>query len=402
MFLKLDSDRYPLRTFGDLGYRIFGTYTRHGMNILQSIQLFFNVGIIIIGNGQGLSQMAKFKLCFSVCTLVWALAGMIFGQIRTLQKFGHLANFAIWLNVLVIFMTMGDAAHTSPNWAAFAPSLKGTPIHHTVWIPEGITWITQLNGAMQIVYAYGGAMLYCEFMSEMKRPWDFIKAQLAAESFIFICYLIFGLVVYSQQGQFVVNPANQGLSSYGWQTTTNALSLTAGILAAALYGNIGIKVIYQNVCEDIFGAPSLTTRTGKILWVGMVPLYWSGAYIVASAVPQFTNISSLVAAVCILQFTYTFPTILYFGMQIQEHARHPDETLDLETHVVTRIDTWMQLSRWKRGFRKQWWMKIFCLLFFVASATCAVLGAYAAIKSIVTDFKAGHATDFSCRSPVQG
>lgn len=155
MFLKLDSDRYPMRTFGDLGYRIFGTYTRHGMNILQSIQLFFNVGVIIIGNGQGLSQMAKFKLCFSVCTLVWALAGMIFGQIRTLQKFGHLANFAIWLNVLVIFMTMGEAAHSSPNWTAFPPELKNTPITHTVWVPPDITWITQLNGAMQIVYAYG-------------------------------------------------------------------------------------------------------------------------------------------------------------------------------------------------------------------------------------------------------
>lgn len=54
-------------------------------NILQSIQLIFNVGIIILGNGQGLSQIAKFRLCFSVCMVVWTLAGMIIGQIRTLQ-----------------------------------------------------------------------------------------------------------------------------------------------------------------------------------------------------------------------------------------------------------------------------------------------------------------------------
>lgn len=32
-------------------------------------------------------------------------AGFIFGQIRTLQRLGFLANLAIWLNVVVIFMT---------------------------------------------------------------------------------------------------------------------------------------------------------------------------------------------------------------------------------------------------------------------------------------------------------
>lgn len=157
MFLKLDSDRYPMRTFGDLGYRIYGTWTRHGMNILQSIQLFFNVGVIIIGNGQGLSQMAKFKLCFSICTLVWALGGMIMGQIRTLQRFGHLANFAIWLNILVIFLTMGEAAHSPPNYTAATavPGVVMGPIVHTVWVPPGSSWINQLDAAMQIVYSYG-------------------------------------------------------------------------------------------------------------------------------------------------------------------------------------------------------------------------------------------------------
>ena len=51
-------------------------------------------------------------------------------------------------------------------------------------------------------------MLYCEFMAEMKRPLDFIKAQFVAETFIFACYLVFGVVVYSQQGQVKNIPNN--------------------------------------------------------------------------------------------------------------------------------------------------------------------------------------------------
>ncbi|PQE26292.1 amino acid transporter protein [Rutstroemia sp. NJR-2017a BBW] len=47
---------------------------------------------------------------------------------------------------------------------------------------------------------------------------------------------------------------------------------------------------------EFFKAPPLTTRGGKILWAGIVPVYWSIAYIVAAAIPNFFGLSSLVAA----------------------------------------------------------------------------------------------------------
>lgn len=245
-------------------------------------------------------------------------------------------------------------------------------------------------------------MLYCEFMAEMKRPLDFIKAQFAAEIFIFVCYLIYGVVVYAQQGQYVVNPANQGLSPYSWQTVTNALSLTSGLIAAVLYGNIGIKVIYQNIVQDLFGGPDLNSKTGKLFWVGMVPIYWAIAYLLASAIPQFSYLSSLVAAICIMQFTYTFPTILYFGVLVKEDAIHPDETFNPATGIVHRIDTWRDWSRWKRGLKDHWFMKLFCFLFFLASCATAVLGLYASASGLKAAYSSGAITSFSCRSPAQG
>jgi len=302
------------------------------------------------------------------------------------------------LNVLVIFITMGVAAHSAPNYVA--SGLPIAKIEHTVWVPSGSGFDDQLNAAMQIVYAYGGAMLYCEFMSEMRRPLDFIKAQFVAEIFIYVCYLIFGLVLYSQQGQYVYNPANHGLSPYSWQTVTNALSLVSALIAGALYGNIGIKVIYQNIVQDIFGGPALTSKKGKLLWIGLVPLYWSAAYIIAAAVPLFTSISSMVAAVCILQFTYTFPAILYWGLLVQEDAMLPEESFDPATGHVNRVDSWRSLSRWKRGlFNRHWYHKIFIFAFFLASLATAALGMYASGTSIADSFKTGHSTSFSCHAP---
>lgn len=103
-------------------------------------------------------------------------------------------------------------------------------------------------------------MLFIELMAEMKRPFDFWKGMIFAQvnpsllSFltslsscffqlvIVTVYMVFGIYVYAFQGQFAINPANQGISQFGLQTAGNVLTLISGIIAAALYGNIGIKV----------------------------------------------------------------------------------------------------------------------------------------------------------------
>jgi hypothetical protein len=103
-----------------------------------------------------------------------------------------------------------------------------------------------------------------------------------------------------------------------------------------------------------------------------------------------------------MQFTYTSPAILYLGMHIQEDAVHPDETFDPATGVVNRIDTWKDLSRWKRGLANQWYIKVFCFLFFLGSAATAVMGLYASASGLQSAYSSGAITSFSCTSPVQG
>jgi len=104
IFLNLDSDKYPLKSYGDMFFRIYGTWARHSVNILQSIQLLFTVSILILSNGQAISQVSKTTLCFIACLVIFMAAGMVIGQIRTLQRFGWLANFAVWINVLILFI----------------------------------------------------------------------------------------------------------------------------------------------------------------------------------------------------------------------------------------------------------------------------------------------------------
>ena len=78
IFLGMDSDRYPLKTYGDIAFRVYGTLCRHLVNGLQSIQLLFNVGIIIISNGQSLAQISKDGACFIILCFVWVGLCFIF------------------------------------------------------------------------------------------------------------------------------------------------------------------------------------------------------------------------------------------------------------------------------------------------------------------------------------
>ncbi|KAF8435462.1 transmembrane amino acid transporter protein-domain-containing protein [Boletus edulis BED1] len=402
MYLKLDSDRFPLKSFGDLGHRIFGNWFRIVCHVLQSLQLIFNVGLIILGNGQGLSQVVKFRLCFSVCNIVWMIGGMMLGQIRTLQKFGWVANFSIWLNIITLVVTMGAVAHTVPNYSAAkaAYGVVAGPVQ-TLAINQQ-PFQPQLNGIMQIVFSYGGAMIFIEFMAEMRRPMDFWKAMACAQVFITVVYMFFGLFVYTYQGQFVINPANQGISLYSLQTATNVISLVAGLIAAALYGNIGVKVIYQNVLMELFHAPPLTVKSGKYLFAVSVIVYWALAFVVGSAVPQFSNLSALVAAVCIFQFSYTFPPFMILGYLVQVDAMSEDRPYDVNDPRTSRIDSWRNVSRWIRGYKKHFIFNTWNLIIFLACLATAALASYSAITSIITDFQTGTSgTSFSCRSPLQ-
>jgi hypothetical protein len=52
-----------------------------------------------------------------ILTFGSAIAGMIVGQIRSLRNFGVIGSFSVYINLLIIFMSMGVVAHSLPNYA---------------------------------------------------------------------------------------------------------------------------------------------------------------------------------------------------------------------------------------------------------------------------------------------
>lgn len=398
VFLGVDSYEFPARNYGDLSFRTWGTITRYITNIMQALGLLLLLGQVVIQYGENISAVSKFKLCYAVCPVIFVCVGLFLSQIRTLRSYGILANFAIWLNLLVIFITMGVIAHSPPNFAVSVLGSAGSAVDPTTITPDSAGnyppvmhysklpasgLIGSINGLLSGVLAYAGAQLFVEFLAEMRRPRDFLKAMWGAQLFIYSVYLIYGCFVYHFQGQYSFNPSYQGVSSYAWQTVGNMISLVAALIAAGLYGNIGIKVLYNNILLDIFHAPPLITTRGKILYAAIVPVWWSIAFIIAAAIPDYFGFVSVISASMLLNLTYTIPPLIALGFDIQKNAMREvnGEGFNPITGEIIRNET--DTQRWVRGFFSggsfQVAKNVWHVIYFLASLSMCGLGMYAAI-----------------------
>lgn len=70
---------------------------------------------------------------------------------------------------------MGFIAHSPPNFvsAMAAYGIGPGPIVKSKFV--SLPLFSKVNGIMNMVFAYGGAMIFPEFMAEMRRPMDFWK-----------------------------------------------------------------------------------------------------------------------------------------------------------------------------------------------------------------------------------
>lgn len=174
------------------------------------------------------------------------------------------------------------------------------------------------------------------------------------------------------------------MSTYGWQTAGNAISLVAGLIAAGLYGNIGIKVFYNNVLMDLLHAPPLTAKPGKLFYAALVPVWWSVAFIIAAAIPDYFGFISVISASTLLNLSYTLPPFIALGHDIQKYAIRVEEGegFDPDTGIVTRHGS--VLGRWARGFFSGGMFRvlrnIWHVVYFLASLAMCGLGMYAAVQ----------------------
>ncbi|KAI7306026.1 amino acid transporter-like protein [Hortaea werneckii] len=409
VFLGLDSSRYPMLSFGDTYFRIYGPKARHFINVTQSIQQFFTVAVLVLGCSTTIAQVNKEQLCFIVVMIIVMVIGMVFGSIRSLQRLGWLCNLSVWLNIACFIIIMYASANNPIDYQVVTKStlIKTIePVRTFASRPpaqyqqQATGFASQFNAVDSMVYAYSGALLFVAFLGEMRNPWDFWKGLFLAQGFICFVYILFGVFVYSNFGQYSASNIGNVIQPFGLQTAQNIIALLTSFFAIFLYFNIGMKTVYLEVFQEIFNFPSITTRKGQWCWYALGPVYWILAFVVAAAVPNLNGIVNLVGGLFGLNFTYSLPGIMFVGYLVQRGASLPGEGFDPVTGQTTRHDSGMK--SWMRGYKKYFFINTFTTLYFLAGLACSGMGTWAAIEGLIQVFGPGGtvATSFGCAVPV--
>jgi len=133
---------------------------------------------------------------------------------------------------------------------------------------------------------------------------------------------------------------------------------------------------------------TLQTKTGKILWIIIVPIWWIIGYVIAAGIPDYFGFVSVVAAATILEFTYCFPPMvaLAYDIRLNIMKNTVGEGFNPLTGEVSR--KYSGISYWVRGFFSGGMFQIakntWHLLYALGAWVLAGLGMYAAVEGYVS------------------
>lgn len=128
-------------------------------------------------------------------------------------------------------------------------------------------------------------------------------------------------------------------------------------------------------------------------------MYWSVAFVIGAAIPDFSGFTAIVSAVCILQFTYTFPPFLHLLFNIKKNALRSGEGFDPATGNIVLHDTGVR--RMRRGFMAgNWYLNVWNIIYFLGALATAGLGIWAAVKNLIVVYAIPELNALGCTSPL--
>ncbi|KAI5468162.1 transmembrane amino acid transporter protein-domain-containing protein [Mariannaea sp. PMI_226] len=291
--------RYPHITgMADAGEILWGPIGREIVGFAQLLLLVFIMASHILTFTVALNTITG----HGTCSIVFGIVGMIASCILSLPR--TLTNMT-WLSII----SFGSI------FIAVMISMVALGIQNQPGIVQVTASTTLVNGfvsASNIVFSYASHNSFFTFMAELKNPKDFPKALALLQTIDISLYIITSVVIYRYVGEDVKSPA---LSSAGATVSKicYGVALPTILIAGVLNGHIAGKAIYLRVFT---GTKHLHTRSwvGIGSWIGVSVGLWILAWIIASTIPVFSNLLSLMSAMFFSWFTFSLPGMFWLKM----------------------------------------------------------------------------------------
>ncbi|KAB8217670.1 transmembrane amino acid transporter protein-domain-containing protein [Aspergillus novoparasiticus] len=328
-----------IHNMSDAAEVLFGAWGREIATAAQILFFIFLMGAHILT----FSIMMNTLTNHGACTLIFGLVGAILCFVLTLSR----PSLSIFASVIITIVGVGIDG----------PNAKGYAINHP-------SLLSGFSACLNIVISFAGHLAFFSFQSELAEPKDFTKALITLQVTDTSLYLVTAVVIYYYTGAEVKSPA---LLSASPVVSKVAFGIAIGtiVIAGVIIAHVGAKTIYVRLFRGTnrMNEYSLVSYGS---WVLIVLILWTIAWIIASAIPVFNDLLSLLAA--------AFGSWFSFGL----------EGL-----------FWLHMNRGKLASKRK--IALAILNFFLVLIACLIcgMGLWATVKDISSSAKNAHGA-FSC------
>ncbi|KAJ5471229.1 hypothetical protein N7530_008586 [Penicillium desertorum] len=282
--------RYPhIQNLADAGEVLFGAFGRELFGLGQLLFSIFIMGSHILTFSVMMNTVTEHGTCTMVFTAVGFVICFVCSLPRTMKNMTYISCMSFASIVTAVIITMV---------AVGVQNQGGQNLRATV-----NTDLVQAFGAVtNIVFAYCAHVAFFGLLAEMEEPKDFPKALVMLQTFEIIFYTIAAVVIYYYVGQEVTSPA---LGSAGpiLKKVAYGIAIPTIIGAGVVNGHIGLKYIYVRMFR---GTDRMHKRDWIAIgsWVGIALTCWVIAWIIADAIPVFSDLLSLISSLFASWFSY--------------------------------------------------------------------------------------------------
>jgi hypothetical protein len=194
------------------------------------------------------------------------------------------------------------------------------------WFPEmhlfgSPTFREAFAAILNVFYGFGGRQAFLTIAAEMRNPSkDFVPALIILQVFAIPLYLITGGAIYGLAGQYVTSPALGSAPRTEAKVAYGILMITL-FNTGLLYSHAGIKYLYITVMRDTLKIPEQMTRNSVkswSIWIGLGTAFWILVFILANAIPSFSNIIGVASALLVGWFSFGIPGIFWLHLNWKE------------------------------------------------------------------------------------
>ncbi|KAE8153690.1 transmembrane amino acid transporter protein-domain-containing protein [Aspergillus avenaceus] len=291
--------RYPhVSSMADAGEILMGPLGRELLFGGQILFLVFLMASHILTFTVAMNTLTNHGTCSIVFGVVGLIVSLLISLPRTLEKMSWLSLvsfISIFSAVMVAMIAIGIQKPGMTIEAFTEPSL-----------------VTGFTAALNIALSYASHNTFFNMIAELKDPKDFPKALTTLQCIDISLYIVCGVVIYRFAGVDVESPA---LGSAGplMAKVAYGVALPTILIAGVINGHIACKSIYTRV----FAGTDRMHKRDRIAvgsWIGIAVFLWVVAWIIASAIPVFSTLLSLMTALFASWFSFGLPGAFWLYM----------------------------------------------------------------------------------------